>query len=272
MKSKLAIITVNFENYEQTFEFISYFQSQSDTNFHLFISDLSDRKIKIEKKEFLDVILGQNKGYSHGVNLGIKKALDMGYTQFAVINNDTRVAPSFTHIVSSAIEKNPLTLIGGKIYYEKGFEYHADRYKDSQLGRVLWYAGGGVNWAHATPYHRGVDEVDQGQYDNIELTDFITGCLMCFDKDVIDTVGFWDVRYFLYFEDADYCERAKKNKIPLIYDPSITIWHKNAQSTGGPGSTLHQKYQRKNKVRFGLKYAPLRTKMHLLKNLISGHL
>ena len=89
---------------------------------------------------------------------------------------------------------------------------------------------------------------------------------MCFDKHVIDNIGFLNESYFLYFEDADYCEKAKRNNIALYYDPNIVIWHKNAQSTQGSGSKIHVKYQKKNQLKYGLKYAPFKTKIHLLKN------
>lgn len=92
---------------------------------------------------------------------------------------------------------------------------------------------------------------------------------MIFDKKVVERVGHWDEDYFLYFEDADFCEKAKRKKIQLYYDPSIILWHKNAQSTGGSGSSLQQKYQLKNRLKFALKYAPLKTKLHLLWNYFS---
>jgi len=85
------------------------------------------------------------------------------------------------------------------------------------------------------------------------------------DKSAIDKLGYWDETYFLYFEDSDFCVRAKRMGIKLIYDPRIILWHKNSQSTGGPGSKIHEKYQRINRLRFGIKYAPLKTKLHLIK-------
>ncbi|PJC81928.1 hypothetical protein CO007_02130 [Candidatus Roizmanbacteria bacterium CG_4_8_14_3_um_filter_36_10] len=91
---------------------------------------------------------------------------------------------------------------------------------------------------------------------------------MVFDKEVIKRVGLWDESYFLYFEDADYDEKAKRKGINLYYDPSIVIWHKNAQSTGGAGSSLHQRYQERNRLKFGLKYAPLKTRLYLIKNYL----
>jgi GT2 family glycosyltransferase len=115
-----------------------------------------------------------------------------------------------------------------------------------------------------------VDEVDKGQFDSLKEVQFITGCLMCFDIKVVQKVGYWDPSYFLYYEDSDYCVRAAQKGVKIMYDPSIKLWHKNGQITDGPGSVLHKKYQEKNRVVFGLKYAPLRTKLHLLKNAITN--
>ena len=138
------------------------------------------------------------------------------------------------------------------------------------MGKVLWYAGGINDWANSMIFHRGVDEVDHGQYDQYGATDSITGCLLCFDKKVWETVGAWDESYFLYFEDADFCERAKRAGFKLTYNPRLVIWHKVSQSTGGSGSGLHWKHQTKNRIKFGLKYAPWKTKLYLLKEKFFG--
>lgn len=269
MKSKLAIITVVYQNYDVLKDFFSSLENQTSKNFHLFICDLSDDKKEIEEKNVnLTVIESQNRGYAHGVNVALKKAIGQGFNYFCVINNDTYFEKEFVQRVLQSLKNHPKSLIGGKIYYARGFEYHKGRYEKTDLGRIIWYAGGGVDWDHAITPHRGVDEVDRGQCDNFSETEFITGALILFDKKVIDNVGFWDESYFLYFEDADFCERAKRKGIKLYYDPSIAIYHKVSQSTEGSGSLLHKKYQSRNRLKFGLKYAPLRTKTHLIINAI----
>ncbi len=91
---------------------------------------------------------------------------------------------------------------------------------------------------------------------------------MLFDIDLINKIGFLDESFFLYFEDADYCIRALNKNVKLYYDPSIVIWHKVSQSTGGSGSDIQVRYQTLNQLKFGLRYAPLRTKIHLIKNFI----
>jgi len=266
MNKDIAVITVTF-NTPVIEDFLSSLIKQKNKSFHLFITNISSKNKEIESPGISStIILSENKGYAYGVNRGIEKALTAGYTRFLIINDDTFFKEDFIEKVIDTFDKHPSSLIGGKIYYAPDHEYHRSRYKESERGNVLWYAGGSIDWAHIFTPQRGVDEVDKGQYDKSQEVDFITGCLLGFDKNVVDKVGLWDESYFLYFEDTDYCVRAKRSGIKLLYDPSVVIWHKVSQSTGGSGSTLHQKYQNKNRVRFGLKYAPLRTKLHLLKN------
>lgn len=267
MQHKLALLTVVYNNYTILDEFFSSLEPQS-TNIHVYVSDLSTKKQKYSYPNYATVIDSENLGYSHGVNRAMVHALRDGYTNLCVVNSDIIFDKNFVASTGSSLEKHPGTIIGGKIYYAPGFEYHTDRYTEKELGNVLWYAGGTIDWNNMITAHRGVDEVDTGQYDKPESTQFVTGCLVAFDKQVVDTVGFWDESYFLYYEDTDFCQRASEAGVALLYDPTIKIWHKNAQSTDGAGSQLHQKYQNKNRLKFGLKYAPLRTKMHLLKNAV----
>lgn len=265
--NKLAIISVVFENYNILKDFFSSIVSQKNKNYHIFLADLSINKKEVSNDNLpLTIIPSKNLGYAYGVNLGLKKAIGDGFRYFCVINTDVYFKENFVDSVLNSLVWHPSSIIGGKIYYAPKLEYHKTRYKKQDLGKVLWYAGGKVDWKNVYAVHRGVDEVDEGKYDRFEETEFITGCLMSFDKKVFDKIGFWDEGYFLYYEDADFCQQAKRKGIRLYYDPSIVIWHKNAQSTGGSGSLIHIKHQKENRLKFGLKYAPLKTRLHLLKN------
>lgn len=265
--SKLVLITVTYKNYDVLKDFFSSLHLQTSKNFTVYLVDTSESSSSPKVPEFVKIINAENRGYAASINTGLREARKDGFNKFCVINNDVIVSPDFVQNTLISLQLHPRGVIGGKIYYAKGYEYHK-HYTQGELGKVIWYAGGRVDWDNALTPHRGVNEVDLGQYDKFGETDFITGCLMSFDQQIIDTVGLWDESYFLYFEDADFCERAKRREIHLYYDPSIVIWHKNAQSTQGAGSKLHTKFQEKNRLRFGLKYAPWRTKIHLIKNYI----
>lgn len=268
--NNIAIVTVSLQK-AVIGDLLASLEKQKNKKFKLFIIDFSSTTEAFPETTIEHEILTRpNKGYAYGVNEGVRHAIKQGFSNYCVINDDTFVKEDFIENALERFKQHPATIFGGKIYYAPGHEYHADRYKESDLGRVIWYAGGLVDWDHAFTHHRGVDQVDTGAYDKLQQTEFITGCLLFFDKQVVNRIGFWDESYFLYFEDADYCERAKKNNVNVYYDPSIVIWHKVSQSTGGSGSKLQATYQGKNRVKWGVKYAPWRTKAHLILNYLSG--
>lgn len=267
----LAIITSVFNNYKILTDFFSSLTKQTNTNFEVYLIDASDKNSKILKFPKTKVILSCNLGYAHYINEGLKQAKLDGYKQFCIVNSDIIFSNNFVENAISAITKKSGNIIGGKIYYAHGFEFHK-KYSIREMGKVLWYAGGALDWKNAFTKHRGVDKVDIGQYNKTSETEFITGCLMLLDSEVVQKTGYFNELYFLYYEDADYCEIAKRHKVKLYYEPSLIIWHKNAQSTGGSGSSFQKKYQERSRLIFGLKYAPLRTKLHLFKNYLLSFL
>lgn len=277
----LAIITVVYRNYEVLHDFIVSLVAQSSSDYRLFIVDLTDEKErqpipwirKIEDK--IMYVVGNNKGYAYGVNIGITNAQQQGWTHFAIVNPDIVFDKDFVRNSTHCLASNPKTIIGGKIYYAPSYEFHTKLQAiDSipyphQLNKYyLWYAGGTIDWRHAITKHIGVDEIDCPKYNIPSNTHFVSGCCMLYDKTVHDIVGQWDTKYFMYYEDSDYCVRATRKNVKIIYEPSIMIWHKNAQSTGGAGSNFHLQIMTKSRLRFGLRYAPIRTKLHLVKNYV----
>jgi len=263
---KLALITVVYKNYTILDEYFAGLSAQTDPDFHVYILDLTPNPQSYSYPSYVTYIHDKNGGYAYGINQGVKKALSDGYDMLAPMNCDVAIQPEFVKNIKKSIVDNPGCVIGAKIYYAPGFEYHKERYTKDESGRVFWYAGGVTDWKNVYTTHRGVDEVDKGQYDKQETTTFITGCFMAYDRSIVDKIGHWDESYFLYYEDADYCARAMKAHIPLIYNPSIVVWHKSGQSTSGAASAFQLTYLEKNRMKFGLKHAPLRTKIHLIKN------
>ena len=146
-----------------------------------------------------------------------------------------------------------------------GSEFHKDRYKKAEIGRVIWYAGGTIDWKNMIASHRGVDEVDKGQYEKLEKTDFASGCCVMIKREVLVKIGLFDEKYFLYYEDNDLCQRAKIAGYEIYYQPNAILWHKNAGSTGGSGSILQDYYITRNRLLFGFKFAALKTKLSLVK-------
>ena len=230
----------------------------------------TDDSVIVIKKNFPDVDVietGRNLGFSGGNNAGIRKALEQGADFVWLLNNDTVVDPNALAALVDAFQDSRVCIAGSKIYFAPGREYHKDRYGVKDRGRVLWYAGGIIDWKNMYASHRGVDEVDTGQYEILEQTSFVTGCSMMIKSQVFEDVGLFDGKFFAYLEDVDFCLRAKQGGYKLLYVPQSILWHNNAGSSG-VGSEHHQYYMTRNRLLVGLRYASARTKLALIREAL----
>lgn len=224
------------------------------------------------KKELQNSTLIRNEknlGYAGGNNKGIQYALKENFYYILIINNDTEVDKNFLVHMVSVIESNKqIGIVVPKIYFAEGFEYYKERYKKEELGKIIWYAGGIMDWNNVIGHHRGVDEVDSGQYDQLVDTELATGNCMFVRREVFEKVGLFDEKYFLYYEDADFSMRVKFAGYKIAFQPEATLWHKNAVSAGGSGSKLQDYYISRNRMLFGMMHAPFRSKIALIRESI----
>jgi len=216
-------------------------------------------KVKIIRNE-------ENLGFAGGNNIGIRYALEHGDDFVLILNNDTLVDKKLIwELLNAAEGDEKIGIVVPKIYFAPGFEFHKNRYSSKELGKVFWYAGGEMDWKNVIGYHRGVDEIDKGQYGETQETEVATGCCMMVKSEVFEKLGFFDEKYFLYYEDSDFSMRTKKAGFKILYTPKSVIWHKNAGSAGGSGSKLQDYYITRNRLLFGMRYVPLRSKFALLR-------
>ncbi len=275
-KAKVALIIIHFSGIAETLDCLESLKKADLTNLELNLilvdnSENSDLEFKLTsyspKVNYLK--FPQNLGFSQGTNKGLEEALKIGAQYIILLNSDTTLPPDLLiRLVKFANLNKQYGLISPKIYFAPGYEYQKNRYKNREKGRVIWYAGGKIDWDNIFPKHIGVDEVDKKQFDQLKEVDFVTGCCILIRKEVVNKVGLFDKNYFVYFEDVDYSVRAIKLGFKICYLPDTFIWHKNASSSGKPGSLLHVYFQTRNRFYFGLKYASLKTKFHLLKEAI----
>lgn len=206
----------------------------------------------------------ENLGFTGACNLGMKRALSEGFDYVALLNDDTRVDKNLIRNIYLEHRKDiSVGAISPKIYFAKGFEFNK-KYKSSDLGKVIWYAGGSIDWKNVYGSNRGVDEVDKGQYDKTVETDFATGCFVMFKAKALQEVGLYDEKYFAYLEDVEHSQRLKKAGWRVLYSASGFLWHKVAQSSG-IGSEMNDYFLTRNRMIFGLKYAPFRAKIALIR-------
>lgn len=268
---KVCVVTVNYNTADDTTKFLHSLKQVRTPDFELetiVVDNGSEKEYKLPEhlKKTTLIRSETNTGFSGGYNIGMKEALKRDADYVLIVNNDTEMDSDMITNLLAVLQSDPkIGLTTPKIYFAKGHEFHKDRYKPDELGKVFWFAGGHTDWDNVMSIHRGIDEVDHGQYDNTEEIDFASGCCMMFKKEVLEKVGLFDDRYFLYYEDADLNERVKRGGYKIYYVPAAKLIHINAASTGGAGNVLHDYFLTRNKMLFGMTYAPLRTKIALFR-------
>lgn len=193
---------------------------------------------------------GSNRGFSGGNNMGIKKALDMDCEYILLLNPDAWVDKYAIRNMVQYCKESGSVIIGPKIYFPDG--------------KTILYAGGILDTKNVLGSHKGVDEIDDGRFDDVSETDYVTGGVMFVDSKIFKKIGLLDERYFLYYEDADFCYRAKQAGFKVLYYPKAIAYHESGKATG-VGSPLQDYYITRNRMLFSKKFLPIRTTIALLR-------
>lgn len=268
---KVYIIIVNYKGWEDTIECLESLLKLSYTNFQIVVIDNSpdlnsadkicewahqglqvksafpDYIFPMSKKpcdfafikessfaqnnfssKIILVKADQNNGFSQANNLGLKYALKASDFKFAwLLNNDTVVDPrSLLRLIEcmSISANRRVGILGAKV-----MEY--------ENAEIIQSAGGG-RLIKPIAYSKliGAGERDDGQFDVSTMQlDFIAGTCMFVRKEFLTEVGLMGEEYFLYFEEPDWAERAKKFNWEIDYCYQAMVFHKGGASTGGKG-------------------------------------
>ena len=270
---RVAIVVLNYNGLENTIECLESLRKLEHDNHHIELivveNGSEDGSAEaLSKLRDIQLLLSDiNLGFSGGANLGIKHALAREANYVLILNNDTIVDRFLVKDMIAATRFGQI--ISPKIYFAPGFEFHKKRYKKEDLGKVIWYAGGKIDWDNIIGIHIGVDQVDKGQFVKRRQIDLATGACMLVKTEVFEKIGLFDEKYFLYLEDMDFCTRAKKAGFKILFEPKAVLWHKNASATGGSGSNLQDYYITRNRLLFATLYASIRTKLAVLRQIAS---
>jgi GT2 family glycosyltransferase len=187
----------------------------------------------------------RNEGLANAVNTALHAALAAGAEYVILLNDDVIIAPDFVaRAISAAVADPRAATVTGPVFYHGA-------------PNQLWYAGGEVLWWLGKTYHRG-RRAEWGQaFNEPRHVGYGTGAAIVYRADALRAVGDWDERYFLVFEDSDWCVRASRKGWHHLYTPEPKAWHKVSASFGGEKSAPYLYFLFRNNVRFMSKHARL---------------
>lgn len=196
-------------------------------------TDDTPQQIKKQYPQMKLITLKYNTGAPHALNVGFKKAA--GKYIFKC-DSDIIMEKNSLKILLDFIKNHAkIAIIGPKNYFKNKPQKTAP-----SAGKFNYWLG------------------TTSTYPNLNKSlnvDYLQGCAILFPKKLLKVTGYLDEEYGLWlFDDQDFCIRANRRGIDIIYYPKAKIWHSTTQKANSrPKIKLEQWY--KNKIRFIIKNA-----------------
>ena len=183
-----------------------------------------------------------NRGYAGGLNVGIRYALENSADYVLALNNDTIVEPTFLNrLVQVAESDGRVGIVSPKVLDE------------SDRRRIQFSLGERVYGWSPVPLSIGHRKPDGPQYSGRMEFDYVSGCAILIKRRVFEEIGLFDTSFFMYYEDADFCRRARDRGYRILCVGDAIIWHKTTLS-GRQDLTASRRVRARSKVKFYRRY------------------
>jgi GT2 family glycosyltransferase len=235
----LGVIVLSFNNYEETTGpcLQSLAEDPENKDWHVLVVDNGSDAVtqtrleqaRVEHPRFEFLRNGANLGYAGGNNVGLKR---ISGDPVVLLNSDTQCPPGMLGRLAGMMESHPEFGLAGPVTNAAGNEQRIF----VKPGSVASTTGQGVDYADA----------GEGVVLDCHRLDFF--CVML-RRSVIERVGLLDESFGRgYYEDFDYCLRARAAGYRLGVVESAFIYHRGSASFGKIAMESKQLLKR-NKLR-----------------------
>ena len=225
---KFSVLIVNYASWPLTLRCIASLQQTRYGDFEVFIVD-NDNVEPPELPSGVRLIRNkENVGFARAHNRGI--AASSG-DPVVIINPDTLVERDFFELLEGFVSENPRVGIAGpRILDSEGDLQLSARREISALSGFL---GRTSLLTRLFPKSSLVKSQFPTATDQSRPTsvDWVSGACMIVRRETLRDVGPLDERFFMYFEDADLCRRARAAGWLVCYLPHVEIVHQTGASS-----------------------------------------
>ena len=224
MSKELLIIILNYSSNIDTIELYQYLSL--NTNFSILVIDnfsTSDEVLSLElkiPKERL-ILNKKNLGYAGGNNIGLKYAKKHNFKYSLLLNPDIRINnKSIVKLLKEIKKETMLAATGPRICFRSNPN--------------IIYSDGGIlkeSKAYFTEhlhYKKEVNNIDN--QDQVYDADYVNGSAFMINMEVLERVGYLDEKFFLYFEETDWCLRARKMGYSLKIFTNAVAFHLSSEN------------------------------------------
>ena len=175
----------------------------------------------------------ENVGYTRGNNQGLR-ALRQGEDAL-LLNNDTEIIEAgwLGRLQAAAYSDERVGVVGCRQISPAGLLLHVGTYMPTHT-------------LHG--YQVGGDEADVNQFPGVREVEGVVGSCMYIRHDCLADVGALDEQFFSYYEDTDYCLRARQQGWKVLCAGDVTIMHAQNASTAVNQVSLNAMFARSQAI------------------------
>ncbi|MFZ2299520.1 MAG: glycosyltransferase family 2 protein [Candidatus Moraniibacteriota bacterium] len=212
---KVGIIVLNYNGGRRLLSCLSSLEQLDYPNKDVIIVDngSGDDSCASAAKQFPQFAFvrnGKNEGFAKGMNIGTRLALERGARLIWLFNNDAETDRRTLSLLIAAAEAHPQAGLLSPVIYE------------TESGDI-WFAKGTIEYSRMRALH--ILPAKRELLSKAYPSGFLTGCALLITKELIETIGFLDERFFLYYEDADYSLRALAAGFLCLVVPEARVSH-----------------------------------------------
>ena len=197
---KIAVIIINWKKYDFTLNCIHSVLKSSYKNFKIILIDNESQNRfsdEINKSNKIHIIKNEkNEGFACANNQGIRFSIKNGFDYVLLLNNDTLIK---NDLIDSLIQQS--SILNQKVIQPLILNYD---------GTKIWNAGGKINNFFGTFETLKKGKSFKNFKSNRNLTEWFTGCCVLIKSEIFNDIGYFDERFFAYYEDVDFSLRLKK--------------------------------------------------------------
>ncbi len=236
----ISIILVNYKTKDLTINAIkSVFEKTQGIDFEIFVVDNNSQDGSIEaiEKEFPNINIIKNPvnaGFGAANNIAIKQVKGK---YILCLNTDTLLINNAIKIMFDFMEKEEnknVAVCGGLLFDKYKNRIHCGQ-KLPSIGDILWKFG--IGKLFPKQYYNYINDYDLTKQESSNIG-YITGADILFRKSVLDEVGLFDEKFFMYFEETDLCKRIRDKGYDIKIVKNAKIIHLEGQSNN---NTLQKK-------------------------------
>ena len=218
---KIAVIIINWKKNDFTLNCIDSVLKSSYKNFKIILIDNESQNSfpdEINKSEKIQIIKNENnEGFSKANNQGIRYSIKNGFDYVLLLNNDTLIK---NDLINFLIKQS--SNLNQKIIQPLILNYD---------GTKIWNAGGKINNFFGTFETLKKGKSFKNFKSDKNLTDWFTGCCVLIKVEIFNHVGYFDERFFAYYEDVDFSIRLKKMGYSIALMTNSYLQHYESASS-----------------------------------------